>query len=141
MTDDDALAVRANLVLALVVHAGAGFFWLFAVYFGAAAIGGVTVALLWVLGAIVLSVTAGLEMARERRRPARVWWLTFRWWLQTFVSPIFVALLLLGRRAEPAAEPRKASASRRGVRTRDRPTARADRARGGGRAAAPGGAR
>jgi uncharacterized membrane protein len=107
MTDDDALAVRANLVLALVVHAGAGFFWLFAVYFGAAAIGGVTVALLWVLGAIVLSVTAGLEMARERRRPARVWWLTFRWWLQTFVSPIFVALLLLGRRAEPAAEPRK----------------------------------
>jgi uncharacterized membrane protein len=88
---------NTNLVFALVLHLGIGFFWLFAISALAGAMsmlfagptGGRVVGVLWGLSAAVLWIVAAVRMVRVRFRPGRVWGFSFGWWGRTFVAPYF----------------------------------------------------
>jgi uncharacterized membrane protein len=99
---------NANLGLALVVHFGLGFFWLFvlgslvggvlgsmlSVSFG----GSATLGTLWALCAAVLWIVDSQHMMEARLHPGEVWATSFGWWLKSFVAPVFVFRVLQARR-------------------------------------------
>src|SRR5262245_29982943 len=90
---------NGNLVAALVVHYGLGFFWLFilgAIFDGA---GSTPVAVIWALSAVPLWIADSVRMVRSKGAPDQVWKLTFFWWLKTFVAPVVLVIEALSLRS------------------------------------------
>jgi uncharacterized membrane protein len=96
-----------NLAVALVVHYGLGFFWLFVLGAIFAEAGSVPVAVVWALCALPLWIADSVRMVRAKDDFAEVWKQTFFWWLKTFVAPLFLVIEVLSRRtsAPAAAQP------------------------------------
>ena len=90
---------NGNLVAALIVHYGLGFFWLFVLGEIFAAAGSTPVAVIWALCAVPLWIADSVRMVQSKHEPNRVWTLTFFWWLKTFVAPLFLVLEALSLRS------------------------------------------
>jgi len=97
----------SNLVAALVVHYGGGFFWLFALGGIVSLLTSDAVGVIWALCAVPLWIADSVRMVRVRRRPGRVWALSLTWWLKSFIPPLFLLLeaLSLGGRQVPDERP------------------------------------
>ncbi len=94
-----------NLALAALVHLLFGAFWLVALAFVFQAWLGDGGAVIWVVSALVLGIATVVWMARASATPGRVWWLTFRWWLTSWVAPIALVVVWLRARSAPASTP------------------------------------
>ena len=97
-----------NLVLALIVHFGVGFLWLFALGAIFTAAGSLTAGVIWALCTVPLWIADSVRMIRARRHPGRVWRLTFTWWLRSFIAPLFLLVEAVSLRAVPRPEPASA---------------------------------
>ena len=55
---------------------------------------GAVAAALWVVAAVLHAVPEVREMWDESKRPRRAWWVSFRWWLESFAAPVFAVVRL-----------------------------------------------
>ena len=100
-----------NLALALLVHVAVGLVWLVTITTFSVLALGVVAGVVWFFGALVLAVVAIVQMSRARERSGRVWWLTFRWWLLSWIAPVALLFVLVARFAKPAPAPESAPES------------------------------
>ncbi len=88
----------------------AGAVWLVVLFAAIYEMFGTAAAVVWVLAAIAHGWREVEEMWDASKPPQRAWWVSFRWWLESFISPVFAVLRWVDRvgvaprTAGPAAE-------------------------------------
>ncbi len=91
----------------------AGSLWLVSLYEIVDQLFGAPAAALWVVAALLHAVPDVREMWDESRPPRRAWWVSFRWWLESFAAPVFAVVRLWRPLSTPprSTEPSNADAT------------------------------